>query len=1168
MGEAGLRSLTRKALGVAGLLSFLAVSATGYAQPKTLWQVGVFDQSSEEFGSSLGFGPSARMQPDPVYRVGQSDWKRDWPGFHPGSANGVAGGREHPFTVMFSLDGPPSGLYTLRVAVLPYMPRRPNLRVELNGHRGLFYLRPQLSYDLGNFPVAFIPHYSFEQLDIDIPTGFFKLGENTLVLTCVDDPSTPEGAYGTVGAGISGIFYDALRLAQDPAGKFLPDEIQASVAPTVFYVQQGNGFAERVEAIVRLNRRVSSVRATLDLNGQHYAANLSPADDFGEQLADFEVPEWRGAASGRLRVEAGSTRNFDVTLEAARKWTVFVVPHTHLDVGYTDYQGKVAEVQQRVLSQAGELIRQNPDFRFSMDGSWSLEQFLETRAKEKQDEILDLIRQDKLGLPAQYCNLLTGYASLETLYRSLYASKALARRYRLPFDYANITDVPSYTGAYASVLASAGVRYEVAAGNNWRAPFLLYGRWNEKSPFWWEGPDGKKILFWYSRHYMQVQSLFGLPPSLWAIRDSLPVFLQAYSNSDYKPDAVLIDGTQVENTDLVPGTATFVQGWDREYAYPKLRYATFVDFLKYIDERYGQVLATYKGDGGPYWEDGVGSDAYYVAQDRENQNRALTAEILSSVTHTLDPTLHPPAELVRDIWRNIVLFSEHTWASWISITQPDHVETLKQLEVKDSRASTARLEIDDLMNRSLSQLADQIHVPADTLVVFNSLNWRRDALIETDLFDHAVVKDLTTGGFARLEALWRKEGFLHVRFLAKDVPPVGYKCYAISYPEAGPAAPPPAKIAYDPVVENAFYRVTVDRASGAVSHIFDKQLKQEIVDRGSPYSFDQYLYVSGGDGNTQIMRPIKTWPAAKLTVQPASGGDILGVTQTPFGQSIRLRSKAPHTPSIETEILLFDNEKKIEFINRVKKDPVTTKEGVYFAFPISTTTRQFAYATQEGWVDPARDLLKGASLEWFNVQYWMAARDNQLTVGIVPLDAPLASFGDINRGAWPSEFHPKSSTIFSYVMNNYWDTNYRAAQGGDFVFRYMVTSFGGFAPQVLTRLGWNCLRPVELDYIMGQDKVGNPERPLPAEGLSFVEIDQPNIALINWKQAEDGQGTILRLEEIGGYGTTASLRFARLTLRSASLVNGVEDDLRPLATDGHAVSLPFHAHEVITVRVQ
>jgi len=125
-----------------------------------------------------------------------------------------------------------------------------------------------------------------------------------------------------------------------------------------------------------------------------------------------------------------------------------------------------------------------------------------------------------------------------------------------------------------------------------------------------------------------------------------------------------------------------------------------------------------------------------------------------------------------------------------------------------------------------------------------------------------------------------------------------------------------------------------------------------------------------------------------------------------------------NTPEIETEALLFDNEKKIEFINRVRKDAVTAKEGVYFAFPVAASARQFAHATQEGWLDPARDLLQGASLEWFTVQYWMAARDNQLTVAIVPLDAPLASFGDINRGAWPSEFHPKSSTVFSYVMNN------------------------------------------------------------------------------------------------------------------------------------------------------
>jgi len=55
-------------------------------------------------------------------------------------------------------------------------------------------------------------------------------------------------------------------------------------------------------------------------------------------------------------------------------------------------------------------------------------------------------------MPAQYCNLLTGYASLETLYRSLYEAKELARRYGLPFEYANITDVPTYSGSYLPFL--------------------------------------------------------------------------------------------------------------------------------------------------------------------------------------------------------------------------------------------------------------------------------------------------------------------------------------------------------------------------------------------------------------------------------------------------------------------------------------------------------------------------------------------------------------------------------------------------------------------------------------------------------------------------------------------------------------------------------------------
>ena len=137
----------------------------------------------------------------------------------------------------------------------------------------------------------------------------------------------------------------------------------------------------------------------------------------------------------------------------------------------------------------------------------------------------------------------------------MYAGFEFNQKYGGSFDYANITDVPSYSWSYASILANAGLKYFVAASDNDNGPILVHSRLNEQSPFWWEGPDGARILMWYSRSYLQVACLFGLPPFLPAGRDSLPIFLQPFSRPEYKSDAVLLYGTQVENTDLYPQVA-------------------------------------------------------------------------------------------------------------------------------------------------------------------------------------------------------------------------------------------------------------------------------------------------------------------------------------------------------------------------------------------------------------------------------------------------------------------------------------------------------------------------------------------------------------------------------------------------------------------------------------
>ena len=1129
------------------VLSFLAFSALTLSWPATgqsttLWELGKPDQSIIEFNAA----PASHV----VYRVGKSDWAKDWPGVQTSGSL---------YEIHFNLSAAPRGVYQLKVSALTSYPRTPALRIEINGHKGLYYLHPKPLY------LADQRFRDADLLTIALPAAYLKAGENILTLQVVDSEGSAPAASGPAQT----VAYDFISLSSDPHTTYAKGAITADVIPTIYYRQENGHLVEEVDAFLHFNQAVPAGHAMLQINGKQYSADISATEDAGEERVRFEVPEWQGTTAAELEFSAGAHRTFKLTLTAERKWTIFVVPHTHVDIGYTDYQGKVAEIQANTLVEAADLIEKYPDFRFATDGSWNLQQLLETRSQARREQVLGLIRSGKMGIPADYFNLLTGYASLETLYRSLYYSKSLSHEFGLPFDYATTTDVPAYTGAYPSVLASSGIKYWAVGGNQDRATVLAHEQWDEKSPFWWEGPDGEKVLFWYSRGYAQIGSVFGANPQNDTIYQSLPVFLAPYDKPDYKPNAALIYGAQGENTDLHTYLATFATTWNQAFAYPKLQYATFTDFFSYVDKNFGAQLPTYRGDMGPYWEDGVGSDAYYAAEDRQNQSDALSSEVVSTVSHIVNPDAHAPKEELKDAWNNILLFAEHTWGAGGSINRSDSDESVKQLAVKDNFATQARFDLEDIANRSMTQLAHEIHVPARTLVVFNGLNWKRDSLIETDLDKNEELYDLTTHERVPVEVLSEKSYFDHVRFLARELPPVGYKCFQIRTVSGSSAAPDATET--NPIVENKYYRITVDPASGALRSIFDKQLDRELVDPNSTYKFAQYLYVTGGgpekDGPTRMIHPFQALPAANLTIHPATDGKYLGTEKTPWGHSIKLHSSGVNTPAIDLEILLYDNQKRIDFDYSVQKSYTTAKEGVYFAFPTAVQSPEFAYATQQGWVDPAHDLLKGASLEWFSIQKWMAVHDSNMTVGIVPLDASLASFGDINRGLWPTEFTPKTSTLFSYAMNNYWHTNYRAGQGGTFTFRYVLTSAKDFDPPALSRLGWESMEAPVLDSVINQDKAGNPDEPLPAEGTSFLEINSPDIVLVTWKLAEDGKGTILRLQETAGRSADVTVSLPHSKVQSAVLCNSVEDHLSDLTVTNNRIHLTFHPNEVLTVRL-
>jgi len=366
--------------------------------------------------------------------------------------------------------------------------------------------------------------------------------------------------------------------------------------------------------------------------------------------------------------------------------------------------------------------------------------------------------------------------------------------------------------------------------------------------------------------------------------------------------------------------------------------------------------------------------------------------------------------------------------------------------------------------------------------------------------------------------------------------------------------------------ENPYYRITVDPSSGAIGKIWDKELNRELVDSASPFRFGAYLYVTGADDmpNNSLYRYGATLKPPALSPAVSSHGRLLGAKQVPFGTIITMEASAPNTPTIRLEITLYDAKKQIDLAYHLHKEATIKKEAVYIAFPFAANNPEFGYDTQNGWVNPAKDELQGGSHEWYVVQHWAAIHDSGFMAAVIPHDAPLVNFGDIVRGNWPTEFRPKSATIFSWLMSNYWGTNFAPQQGGDFSFRYSLVSGRALDPASLTRLGNEAMTPLEVDQVGSATAPGK----LPSEAASLLEVDNPAITVSTWKLAEDGKGSILRLQEIAGQPQAVDIRSAYLKMNRVWRCSLLEDDLQEIVAGAHDFRIDIKPFEIVTLRLQ
>lgn len=735
-----------------------------------------------------------------------------------------------------------------------------------------------------------------------------------------------------------------------------------------------------------------------------------------------------------------------VTISPVRSYKVFILPHSHVDIGYTDIQPVVARVHADNMRKAMHLIaasEKNPAgsrFKWNVEMLWEAESFLQTATQDEKKFFFDRVREGSIGLEGMYAGVMTGLCRDEELYHLFDYKFQLEKENQIVVDNAMITDIPGYSWGLIPVMAQCGIRYFSIGPNTGDRIGNTIKAWGDK-PFWWVSPSGKeKVLFWMSsRGY----SLFHKGSLAKSDGSQILEYLSELSRTNYAYDLVqlryTVGGDNGYPDSLLPA---YVKDWNEKYISPKLAIATSNEMFKEFEGKYGSLLPSYQGDFSPYWEDGAASTARETALNRWSAEKLTQAATLWAINR---PGQYPEKDILT-AWNNVILYSEHTWGAWNSTSDPDLANVKDQWEIKKGFADAADLLSGHLLEKAVSTKSDPNRI-SNTVSVFNTSSWDREGLVY--LPSNRVLKNRTCladekGKCSHGQLL--SSGLVVYR--VEDVPALAKKEYLF----VNDPAPADADLKVLPtLIENRHLLVRLDSVTGEIKSLKDKRNGKEWCNNNEGYGMNSYWY-TGQNG----LNPKRS---GETTLKVLEKGPVVA--------TIQVTSEAAGCEKIIREISLVAGDDKVWIKNRVFKNPVREKENVRFAFPFELKDPEVRMDMAWFILEPGKNQLPGSNANYYTVQRWLDVSNDKDGISVATPDAPLWETGHMTGENWldPKGNHwmekpDISSTLFSWVMNNSWHTNFKADQEGEVVFNYVIQPHGRFDGEKAYRLGIEVSQPL------------------------------------------------------------------------------------------------------------
>ena len=336
----------------------------------------------------------------------------------------------------------------------------------------------------------------------------------------------------------------------------------------------------------------------------------------------------------RFSVNGGVAQSFPFDVTPVTPRTIYLVPYSHNDIGYTDYQPNVERKQWSNLEEGlrlAEETRAYPSedrFKWNLETVWALESYLRQAPETQREIVMDAIHNGELGVSALYANMLTGLANAPEMSHFLDFSRTLQTDYGITVNTAVTSDVPGFTWGIVPTLAQSGVKYFAVGPNTGDRIGYTLEAWGDK-PFYWVSQSGKeKILMWvagagYSSFHEGSLSNLG--------DEKIMTLSRQLQEKNYPYEMVYLPYTTGDNGPPDPSLPSTVKDWNDRYVTPRLVIATHDQMFQGFEKRYGASLPEFRGDFTPYWEDGAASTAFELALARRAVDQLIQGEALWSL---------------------------------------------------------------------------------------------------------------------------------------------------------------------------------------------------------------------------------------------------------------------------------------------------------------------------------------------------------------------------------------------------------------------------------------------------------------------------------------------------------------------------------------------------------